>query len=244
MKRHNNFYFTLLFLCSTQAYANSHCESKITLLYHERIPYVVNQNGAVIGLTATPASKAFRQSEVDIEWQKTPVKRQLMMIKNNHDCLCTIGWFKNPEREQYSRYSQPIYQDKPQVAITSANNQLLVSGRPLREVLQQQELSILMKDGYSYGKFIDEQVEKYQPTTYKVLYENLKMLSLIYHQRYDYFFIAPEEVDSLVEESKFNRSDFNVIEFNDMPEGEKRYILCSKQVPESVIHRLNNHIDE
>lgn len=224
------------------AYADISCEDKITMLYHERIPYAVTSNGSVQGLTATPVTLAFNKSGIDIDWIETPVKRQLLAIKMNKGCQCSIGWFKNSERETFARYSASIYQDKPQVAITSAHNKSLVSQRSLADALKNKQLSLLVKDGYSYGKFIDQKIQQYQPTTHSVLYENLKMLSLIYHQRYDYFFIAPEEVNYLIDASGFTRTDFKIIRFKDMPEGEKRYILCNKKVSEETIRRLNSNI--
>lgn len=242
MRSYRDLLFVVLIGFSIPAYADDLCENNLEVIYHERIPYVVNANGTLEGLTATPAVAAFDKSNIKVDWKQTPVKRQLKIIKNNSKCICSIGWFKNPEREKFARYSTPIYQDKPQVAITSANNRGLTSGETLAKVLKNFRLTLLIKDGYSYGKFIDENIEKYKPTTHKVVYGNLKMLSLIYHQRYDYFFIAPEEVDTLVNTSEFKLKDFKVIKFKDMPEGEKRYILCSMKVPEKTILKLNANI--
>lgn len=36
--------------------------------------------------------------------------------------------------------------------------------------------------------------------------------------------------------------DFYLLKFSDMPAGEKRFIMCSKQVPEDIIERLNKAI--
>ncbi len=206
---------------SLSAQADDVCQDEITMLYHERIPYVMKYRNSIEGVTGTPAVQAFENAGIQVDWQETPVKRQLIHIRNNTGCTCSVGWFKNKEREVFARYSKPIYQDKPQVAITSSKDKQLEPGKTLEHTLKNEKLTLLVKDGYSYGKYIDEKVQQVKPNTYTVSYENIKMLSLIYHQRYDYFFIAPEEVDPLVEASSFTSNDFKVVNFSDMPAGEK-----------------------
>lgn len=242
MKSHTILLSTLSLCFPILSYASTNCEDQITVLYHERIPYAITTSSSVDGLTATPAKHAFQQAGVEFHWQKTPVKRELLLIENNTGCLCSIGWFKNPARETFARYTAPIYQDKPQVAITSAQNESLQAGLPLQTAFNNKSLSLLVRDGYSYGKFIDQAIEQYQPMRSKVIYDNLKMLSLIYHQRYDYFFIAPEEINYLIASSKFKSSDFKIVPFNDIPDGEKRHIICNKNISEDTIRRLNSNI--
>jgi hypothetical protein len=68
------------------------------------------------------------------------------------------------------------------------------------------------------------------------------MLEMVFLRHADYFFIAPEEAEGLIKTSEFDPQAFKTIHFTDISSGEKRYILCSKQVKESVIEQLNSAI--
>ena len=99
-----------------------------------------------------------------------------------------------------------------------------------------------MKDGYSYGDFLDKKIATYNPTRTVTTVENSGMLKMIYAGHADYFLIAPEEAEGLIQTSEFDAQDFKTIRFTDIPSGEKRYILCSMQVEESIIEQLNEAI--
>ena len=60
------------------------------------------------------------------------------------------------------------------------------------------------------------------------------MLQMIQAGRADFMFLAEEEARYLVEQAGFNMSSFQLIRFPDMPLGEKRYIMCSKHVPDEI----------
>jgi len=65
------------------------------------------------------------------------------------------------------------------------------------------------------------------------------MLKMIHARHADYFFIAPEEANGLIETSEYNLEDFKFVIFQDIPDGEKRYILCSMNVENDIIEQLN-----
>lgn len=113
----------------------------------------------------------------------------------------------------------------------------------VKQCLADPGLILVLKDGYSYGSFLDEKIAEYCPNCLKVTVENLSMLEMIYKKRVDYFFIAPEEADGLISSSGLAKEEFKYIHFSDMPMGEKRYILCSQQVEDEVIEKLKVAID-
>ena len=54
----------------------------VTLYYNERPPYLVSApDGSVGGLTASVAERAFRAAGIDVKWLKTPINRQLALLK-------------------------------------------------------------------------------------------------------------------------------------------------------------------
>ena len=161
------------------------------------------------------------------------------MVKDNSGCDCLVGWFKNPDREKFAKYTHYIYQDKPQIALARVDNSNLQNGRSVDSVLSNPGLELLVKDGYSYGSYLDARITEHKPAIDRSTTENINMLKKIHFNRGDYFFISPEEADGLIESSGLPREDFKYITFSDMPEGEKRYIVCSQKVEDEVIEKLN-----
>lgn len=211
----------------------------ITIHYHERPPYYMTGPLGVYGLCADPVKQAFERANIPFRWEKTPAKRQLDILKENRSRACLIGWFKNSEREKFARYSHPIYQDKPFIALARADNAQLISNGPLEEIFLNPDLVLLRKSGYSYGKLLDTMIFKLGPGQKMTSAENIGMLKIIYSGGADYFFISEEEAIQLIATSGLLKRGFKQIRFTNMPGGNKRYLLFSKQVENQVIDRIN-----
>ncbi len=211
----------------------------ITLHYHERPPYYVTGPLGVYGLCADPAKRVFKKAGIPFRWEKTPAKRQLDILRGNSSRDCLIGWFKNPEREKFAKYSLYIYLDKPAVALTLTGNRSMISGRMLKETFLNDNLTLLRKNSYSYGRFIDAKIAEFNPMQEITNAENIGMLKMIHSGRADYFFISEEEAAVLTTSSGLPKSDFKYIRFSNMPEGNKRYLLFSKKVEDEVIDKIN-----
>jgi len=235
--------FSVFGLAVTAALCMADC-SVITVRYHERVPYIKTTPDGVEGLTGTPVSLAFKKAGIPFIWKKTPSKRQIKVLKDNSGCDCLVGWFKNPDREKFAKYTHHIYQDKPQIALARADNGKLQNGISVDSVLSNPGLKLLVKDGYSYGSYLDARISRQKPVIDRSTTENVNMLKKIHFRRGDYFFISPEEADGLIESSGLPKEDFKYIMFSDMPEGEKRYILCSQKVEDEVIEKLNTAISK
>lgn len=127
-------------------------EESISLHYNERPPYLVSgADGQATGLTAEPAAAAFRRAGIPYAWVQTPALRQLKLLRENTGRDCLVGWFKTAERERYARYTLPTYRDRRIIALTGAGNSRLAEGGRLDAWLADPELTLLVKDGYSYG---------------------------------------------------------------------------------------------
>jgi len=214
--------------------------AQIALHYNERPPYLVGKDGQLTGLTGSPAVAAFKAAGIAFTLHFTPTARQLAMIKDNAGTDCGIGWFKNEEREGFAKFTKPIYQDRPQIALTTAKNSKVKDGETVESILGNKNLTLLVKQGYSYGKTLDALIAKLQPVQHAVAVENVLMLKIILAERADYMLIAPEEVDGLIAASDVSPADIRKANFSNAPNGENRYIICSKNVADETITRLNN----
>lgn len=214
----------------------------ITVHYHERVPYYVTGADGVYGLCAEPLSLAFKKAGISFCWQKTPSKRQMDILKQNRGRDCLLGWFKNPEREKFAKFTLHIYKDKPAMALARADNGNIKSRGRLEEALSNSMLVLLRKDGYSYGRFMDEKITLLNPRQEITTAENIGMLKMIHAGRADYFFIAEEEAGELIAKSGIPKTNFKYVRFSNMQEGNKRYILFSRQVEDEVIEKVNTAI--
>ncbi|MGB9442564.1 MAG: hypothetical protein WCB15_31800 [Desulfobacterales bacterium] len=98
----------------------------------------------------------------------------------------------------------------------------------------------MIKDGFSYGAYVDERISNYNPEIVSVVTcTNVQMLQMILSGRPDYFFISVEEAEHIILTSGFEMSQFQLQHFGDMPAGNRRYIACSKQVSPEIVDLLN-----
>jgi polar amino acid transport system substrate-binding protein len=217
----------------------------LQVYYNERPPYLVpHADGSVSGLTADPAAYALRRAGIAFTWVAMPSSRQLLKLQENHARLAAVGWFKNPERESFAKFSEPLYQDRQIVALARQDNAQVSQARTLEDLLRNQELTLLKKSGYSYGKQLDEGIARWAPSSIQVTVENISMIQMIHARRADYLFIAPEEAESAIRWAGVPAAEVQTKAFPDMPPGEKRYLLFSGLVDEETIRRINKYISE
>lgn len=230
---------TLIFFISGAAY----CENKLTLYYIDRPPYYYKcGDEKVCGIVIDPVVKALKKAGVDYALEELPAKRQLKYLKQNHPNICCIGWYKNPERKKIAKFSKPIYRNKSRIAIASRENTLLTTGKTLEQVFKTPGIALIIKDGFSYGKYIDGKISEFKPVMYKTSRSSTHMIEMIAKRKNSYFFLSEEEADGLIQSSVYQKSDFKYIHFTDTPVGLKRYLMCSKATDDAMINKINKAI--
>lgn len=217
-------------------------QAAITVHFHERRPFYMRSGDKAHGLVADPIGQAFEHAGIPFVWHETPARRQLDIIERNEDKSCAAGWFKTPERETYARYTLPVYRDRPFVAVARSDNELLAETEILDRVLAEQRLQVLVKEGYSYGNHIDDRMKHFAPEQVKTTAENQTILKMIEAHRADYSFMTEEEALDLLTFSGEKSTVFKLVHFSDMPPGNARHIICSRQVDPEIIARLNSAI--
>lgn len=227
----------LFLLCCAAARAGD----AVTLYYNERPPYLIGApDGSVSGLTASVAAQAFKAAGIEVHWQRMPYNRQLESLREG-GARCMVGLFKTPERERHARFSKPIYRDLPTIALMRGGL-ASASGLSLQRVLATPDLRVLVKENYSYGRDIDAALAKVRGGVVVTTAENVNMLAMLYGQRADLMFIGEEEYQYLMRQSTYAAKDFSLLRFADLPEGEARHIMCSMDVPQAWMRRLDREI--
>lgn len=217
-------------------------EEEFIICYVDRFPFHYMENGIIKGLIAEPTDYAFKKSGFSYKWQETPAKRMMILVQQNQHKVVMAGWFKNPEREKIGKFSSPVYQDRFHKVIIRKGNEKMEKINSFKSLLADKNLTLLVKDGYSYGKAFDSMIIRNNTNLHKVTVGMEKMVLMVQSGRGDYMFSTAEEGEYLIKLSGVDRNSVILRDFPDSPEGEFRYLLFSKKVSDEEIKVINRHL--
>ena len=212
----------------------------LTILFHVRPPYSDRAPGlGVDGLLAAPVQEALAKAGLRADWVEMPPARQTEEIKRNSEATCGLGWFKRPEREAFASFTHPIYHDHPAIVVARKDDPRFADGMSLRDSFRDASRLLVVKTGYSYGATIDAWIKQLQPAAESSSGDNERLLGMIAQKRGDYIIMAPEEADDLLGSMTPLAEALRPVRLSDAPDGELRYLMCSKATPPELIDRIN-----
>ncbi len=224
----------------------------IVLLYTERPPYNSRTpDGKLSGIVGTPVTQAFAKAGLRFELHEASLQRQLEALKRNTPRVCVSGLYKTAEREQFARYTKPVSQDQAMVGLANAaftpangtaNGAGNGNGTPTQTVhalLDHPEVTVLLRNAVNYGPFLEGQFATMKARRATTDGQFAQVVKMIYAGRAQLTFFPLEEAQYYAKVAGYSPQQFKVLTFGDMPAGEKRYILCSRQVDGAVVEKLN-----
>lgn len=226
-------------LPSSQAYS-----ADIGWLVHQRPPFRIwKEDGTVTGLFIEQAAKVFREAKVSFEWRRSSASRTQSMLEKNRGAICSTGWFKTKKREAYAKFSKPFYQGNGTGALVRKDHTEVILHKTFRELLADKSLTVGIRRGWSYGKFFDSLLEEFK--TKKVIHNqtNDGSAAMLMVGRFDYLLVSVDTSDYLMKSVDGGVEKLKILEMKDAPRGELRYIMCSKNVSDDIMSRLNAAID-
>lgn len=218
-------------------------EKVISLYYYDRPPYYYMKNGELSGGAWYGLGEyIFKHANIPYKWKIRPTSRIMQEIKEGSYFACSIGWWKTKERETFSLFSAPIYQDPAQVAIVRNDNSIIKTST-LEELLKIPGIRIIRKKSISNGVYIEEQLQKHKET--QVIYTSVEhndMLRMILAKRADAMFITPVGINRLFESANIYSEKLKVIRLSDVQPLDQRHVMCDKSVPIEYINSINESI--
>jgi hypothetical protein len=213
--------------------------SPLLVLFHQHPPYVMRDAaGRLSGIVGQPAARAFAKAGVAIDPHESSPPRQLEALRRNEGRVCVLGMYKAPDREKFAKYSKPVSQDQAMVGL--ANKAFTPPpGITTPALLADPKVTVLLKEAILYGPYLDPLLAAAKARRNLTGAEFGQMVTMIWAGRADLSFFPREEAQYYAKAVGLAATDFNLIAFADMPAGEKRYILCSMQVEDAVLVRLN-----
>lgn len=220
-------------------------EPSLTILFHVRPPYSeLGAPAGVKGLLVAPIVRAMNKAELSAQWVEMPPARQTEEIKRAEAPVCGLGWFKRPEREAFAIFTAPIYQDKPSVVVARKDDPRFKSPATLQFLFADRSAKLIVKTGYSYGAVIDAWIQRLHPDSEETAVGNEAILNMIANGRRDYVIMAAEEAEYLLKRDAPFGETLQSVALTDAPEGEQRYLMCSKATPADTIARLNEALTD
>lgn len=205
----------------------------------QRPPYLmVAANGDVSGIAVQPTVAAFKKAGIAVEWQAVPALRQLQRLKDNREKVCSVGWYKTREREQFAKFTHAVSQDSPWAGLAN------IAFKPppnltVKAMLADSQITVLLKNGYVYGDYLDIQIAGMKAQHMETTGDMLQVFKMIARGRAQITFAPVDEIRYYLDAGAISRADTKVIEFPEMPAGYKRYLMCSKQVDDQTIAQFN-----
>ncbi|MUM76069.1 transporter substrate-binding domain-containing protein [Pseudodesulfovibrio sp. F-1] len=215
----------------------------LLVVYLEFPPYYyTTSTGRPEGFLLRKTANILRVAGIKPRFQSMPAKR-ILQLMHSEEPVCSIGWFKTPQREQYAQFSRPIYQNKPlEVLYLINNNDIWDSTHTLAGILADHSISLGVLEGYSLGAPVDEAIARARPGMARVNGDYAQLVRMLAMERFDCILVAPEEKDSLIRVNGLPADIFGSRALPDIPSGNMRHLMFSRGVPASVIERVNQAI--
>jgi polar amino acid transport system substrate-binding protein len=215
----------------------------LDIFYFEYPPYYhQRENQEASGIIVDIARRVFAAAQVEPQFSFMPAKRILHEIQGDRPAA-SLGWFKTPEREQFAFFSLPIYANRPVgVFFLRENEDKFRPYDTLEGLLQSGHFFFGRVQGLSEGRYLDGMLAKYEDKTVQVTTDSIRLLKMLESRRFDFMLMPPEEVNVLLDAAEAPKEKFMLKAMSDIPQGNLRYIIYSRTVPEDLIRRIDQAI--
>ncbi|WP_228895642.1 substrate-binding periplasmic protein [Pseudoduganella aquatica] len=216
----------------------------LTLQIVQRAPYLmVGPGKQMSGISVAPTVAAFRHAGIDVAWEEVPALRQLQRLRANQEKVCSVGWYKTPERERYAKFSDPVSQDSPWAAFAFRGYTPPPSAS-VRAIFSDPGTKILLKQGFVYGDYLDQAISTMTAQRMDTNGDMHQLFKMIAAGRADISFAPLEEIRYHLDQGSISRASIRIIEFPEMPAGYPRRLMCSKRVDDDLLRRFNAALGE
>jgi uncharacterized protein (TIGR02285 family) len=217
--------------------------TELEVWFFERPPYhMQNERGEVSGVFADRVSVILNAAGIDLFWVAKPASLHLDELKKNDRPMCISGWFKNEERENYAKYTEVIYRDKPFVVFARANDKRILEHDSVHGLVADSQLKFGWKDTFSYGNELDRLLQESQTPITTTPSDTAGMIQMLLKRKFDYTFVGAEEAEELKKQARGWAKKFIYYEVPDMPPTQGRYLACTRKVNDDLLKRIDEAI--
>lgn len=214
----------------------------VTVYYSDRPPFcqVDGQTGPLIDLAKAVLTEAGLRGR----FIELPPERIVDLLWRGPDDALALGWYRNPAREAFGRYSPPLYQEQPMVAVVGlrAATSLRV---PVRWAsLLGSGLTLGVPTGRSLGPVVDQKVRAQGLVPLETSNGIQGLLRLVAEGRMDYTLLPGEEARYYVDRDPELANRVQIIPVADALAGNLRYLFFPASLDPQVARRLDAAVDK
>lgn len=214
----------------------------ITVSWRDKPPYHYLDNGIPKGFLLERTQAIFAAAGIATRLAPEPQKRIWANFSHGATNYCSFSWYRLPEREALGQYTLPISIDPPHSVLVSATGLARVkSHATLASLLADQELTLGVVDGVSYGPELDAMISHSANQIMRRTVDTTSMMRMLGVGRASFMLVDREDWEYVHRHEPMLQSTTR-LDFPDMPPGLKRYIVCSRDVAPQVMDKINQAI--
>ncbi|XOZ32157.1 hypothetical protein ACMDCT_08035 [Halomonadaceae bacterium KBTZ08] len=216
------------------------------MAHTQRPPYHYQEGDHPLpkGLMADILIRALYHARIEVNFQVMPARR-IMIQTQKEKPFCSFTWFKTESRAQFATFTEPLWTDRPfQVVTHRSHQEQLERFSTFDQLLTESKLVLGTRRNMSYGNQLDKRLNREGNSVeiHKAVNNQVNMAKMLARRRFDFMLMTPAELPGVFEAAGIPRSKYVALEFPDIPNGEKRRVMCNKAVEDSLIERLNQSI--
>ena len=216
----------------------------LTVSYFERPPYYfTSKAGFAEGFLVERTKKILQTANIESQFISLAPNKINYILRYAATPHCSIGWFKKPERELFAKFSEPIYQNKPLVLLTTREKQEQIShNKTLAQIFSNKQLVFARMGSFSYGTYVDQLLVKLTPRSQFYSKRQTELLQSLHTNQASYMLVAPEEIQQMIIAANLPEDEFVTMTLDEIPNGNFRYLMCGQTVSDHLIEQLNSAI--
>lgn len=219
-------------------------EDTLWVAYLEHPPYsFTGDDGQPAGFLVERTRLILSRSGLQTRWIAMPANRITESFRQQDRLWCSIGWYETPERHEWAKFSSPIHRDKAMVVLTvprwAERIQQLGS---IDKLFQDSTLTWLRLPNASYGPEIDRKAHELKPSTTTPTTSAKEALQMLVQGRGHYMLVGADDLETRLKAAGLDTAAVVAVPMADMPPGNLRYLIFSRNVPDALIERINTAI--
>ncbi|NHZ48497.1 substrate-binding periplasmic protein [Nitratidesulfovibrio liaohensis] len=222
-------------------------QRELAILAFHRPPYYTFDHGVAGGFLIDAVRRVLDAAHIPYHVTEMPPKRIVALFEQNVTAYaCSPGWYHTRERDQFARFSAPIYRNQPPTAVLRADAaHRLTEGKGLTGLLAA-GLRMVLRDGFSYGPALDEALARSRAPVYRSTSDNAALLEMLASDRYDMTLMEQEEATELLRRSPRLLQALQLLPLvgpNALPgQPQTRHLMCGRGVDEATMRRIDDAI--
>lgn len=200
--------------------------------------YYADASGEARGFLVERTRQILGEAKIEVSFEARPASRVLHEIRTESRVSCSIGWFRNAERETFARFSRPIYHDRPLLGVVQRAHAAEFPSPHSIAALAASGVRIGSVAGFSHGEAVDRALAR-MATPVDLAPAPAQNLSKLLAGRVDLALFNSEELDHLIVVTPGVSSRLARIEFSDVPPGSARHLMCSRHIAPGLLERID-----